>query len=141
MLFHKIPDYTVMRVFGCSCYPYLRPYNHHKLAFRTDRCTFLGYSSLHKGYHCLHPSSKVYISNHVVFDESSFPFGSTKSVSSHSVSDSSSVQNNFLLSPFVIRHSSIQNVAQLDESSSQSLTPVNDLSASQSHSFSPPVSD
>ena len=39
-LFHKRPDYSVMRVFGCACFPYLRPYNHHKLEFRTARCIF-----------------------------------------------------------------------------------------------------
>jgi hypothetical protein len=36
---------------------------------------FLGYSSLHKGFKCLEPSSgRVYISHDVVFDENVFPF-------------------------------------------------------------------
>jgi hypothetical protein len=36
---------------------------------------FLGYSSLHKGYKCLHvPTNRVYISRDVVFDEGVFPF-------------------------------------------------------------------
>ena len=35
----------------------------------------LGYSSLHKGYKCLHvPSNHVYISRDVVFDENLYPF-------------------------------------------------------------------
>lgn len=69
-------------IFGCACYPYLRPYNHHKLSCQTSRCIFLGYSSLHKSYQCLHSYGKVYISNHVVFDESSFSFQSEVDFSS-----------------------------------------------------------
>ncbi|MDV3200578.1 MAG: transposase family protein, partial [Pigeon pea little leaf phytoplasma] len=33
ILFHKKPDYSVLRVFGCACYPYLRPYNKHKFDY------------------------------------------------------------------------------------------------------------
>lgn len=63
-------------------YPYLRLYNHHKLSCQTSGCIFLGYSSLHKSYQCLHSNGKVYISNYVVFDESSFPFQSEVDFSS-----------------------------------------------------------
>jgi histone deacetylase 1/2 len=27
----KQPDYSPMRIFGCACWPHLRPYNSHKL--------------------------------------------------------------------------------------------------------------
>ena len=37
-------------------------------------CIFIGYSSNHKGSQCLHSSRRVYISNHVVFNEKSFPY-------------------------------------------------------------------
>ena len=71
------PDYTSLRVFGCACWPNLRPYNTRKLAFRSKRCVFLGYSPMHKGVKCLDvPTGRVYISRDVVFDESVFPFAS-----------------------------------------------------------------
>jgi hypothetical protein len=45
---------------------------------------FLGYSSQHKGYKCLHiPSNRVYISHDVVFDENVFPFLPSMSVPVH----------------------------------------------------------
>jgi hypothetical protein len=74
-LFNQTPDYSSLRVFGCACYPNLRPYNHHKLEFRSKQCVFLGYSNMHKGFKCLELSSgRVYISRDVVFDQTEFPF-------------------------------------------------------------------
>ena len=74
-LFQKQPDYSLFRTFGCVCWPNLRPYNNHKLQFRSKQCTFLGYSPFHKGFKCLDPDSgRVYISRDVTFDESLFPF-------------------------------------------------------------------
>ena len=74
-LLNSTPDYASLRVFGCACWPNLRPYNKRKLAFRSKRCVFLGYSPLHKGVKCLDISmGRVYISRNVVFDESIFPF-------------------------------------------------------------------
>jgi hypothetical protein len=74
-LFHNKPNYSFLKTFVCTCWPNLRPYNTHKLAFRSMRCVFLGYSSQHKGYKCLEPTNgRVYISHDVVFDETVFPF-------------------------------------------------------------------
>jgi histone deacetylase 1/2 len=71
------PNYDALRIFDCACWPNLRPYNKRKLAFRSTRCVFLGYSSHHKGVKCLDPSTgHVYISGDVIFDESVFPFAS-----------------------------------------------------------------
>lgn len=79
-LFHKQPDYSVLRIFGCVCWPNLRPYNSHKLQFRSKQCVFLGYSSLHKGFKCLDVSTgRVYVSRDVTFDENFFPFASLHS--------------------------------------------------------------
>ena len=65
-LYKKEPNYTILRVFRCKCYPLLRPYSRHKLDFRSKPCIFLGYR--HAGYKCLDPiTNKVYLSRHVVF--------------------------------------------------------------------------
>lgn len=74
-LLKQPPDYTSLRVFGCACWPNLRPYNTRKLQFCSKRYVFLGYSNQHKGFKCLDPlEGRVYISRDVVFDESIFPF-------------------------------------------------------------------
>lgn len=58
-----------------SCWPHLRPYNSHKLQFRSQQCVFLGYSPFHKDYKCFHiPTCRIYISRNVVFDEHIFTF-------------------------------------------------------------------
>jgi hypothetical protein len=74
-LFNTPPNYTILKIFGCACWPHLCPYNQHKLSFRSKPCIFLGYSSIHKGYKCLdQDSGRVYISQDVIFDEAVFPF-------------------------------------------------------------------
>ena len=74
-LFGQPPNYNKLRVFGCSCYPWLRPYNKHKLEDRSLRCVFLGYSTSQSAYFCLHiPTGRIYTSRHVQFDEQTFPF-------------------------------------------------------------------
>lgn len=74
-LFGEQPEYSALRVFGCACWPNLHPFNSRKLQFRSTRCTFLGYSSLYKGYKCLDiATGRVYISRDVIFDENVFPF-------------------------------------------------------------------
>jgi hypothetical protein len=71
-LYNKSSDYHRLRVFGCLCYPLLRPYGLHKLDFKSKPYIFLGYQ--YAGYKCLDPvTSKVYLSHHVVFDETHFP--------------------------------------------------------------------
>ncbi|KAD2804123.1 hypothetical protein E3N88_37500 [Mikania micrantha] len=76
-LFKHPPDYSFLRVFGSQCFPHLRPYNAHKMEFRSTPCVFLGYSSQHHGYRCLDPETdRIYIARHVRFNELCFPFKS-----------------------------------------------------------------
>ena len=67
------PNYDSLRVFGYT-FPNLQLYATNKLEFWYATCTFLGYSALDKGFHCLHPNSRVYISHDVRIDENYFPF-------------------------------------------------------------------
>lgn len=74
-LFHKPPSYTTLKVFGCLCYPWLPPYSKHKLDHRSTPCIFLGYYPQLHAYKCFDQvNNKIYISKHVVFFETEFPF-------------------------------------------------------------------
>jgi histone deacetylase 1/2 len=74
-LLGEVPGYAFFKVFGCECWPHLRPYNNCKLDFLFKTCIFLGYSSLGKGNKCLHVrTNRFYISCDVIHDESVFPF-------------------------------------------------------------------
>lgn len=85
ILYNKHPSYTHFRCFGCQCFPCLRPYTKHKLEFHSQSCTFLGYSSHHKGYLCLNVATgRLYVSRHVVFNDAIFPFATSSSVSTPS---------------------------------------------------------
>ncbi|KAM1070145.1 hypothetical protein TB1_002021 [Malus domestica] len=75
MLFGTPPLLTHLKVFGCSCFPLLRPYIQSKLQAKTIECVFLGYASNYKGFICFDVlKGRFYISRHVVFDESRFPY-------------------------------------------------------------------
>lgn len=75
VLFQQSPNYLKLRVFGCACYPWLRPYASNKLELRSKECVFLGYSLTQSAYLCLdHTTGRVYTSRHVQFIEEKFPF-------------------------------------------------------------------
>ena len=64
IMFHYFRSYFTkhqiiisLKSFGCSCYPYLRPYDQHKFQFHASKCLFLGFNPYYNDYHCLHPSS------------------------------------------------------------------------------------
>ncbi|XP_019087286.1 PREDICTED: uncharacterized protein LOC104727565 [Camelina sativa] len=86
-LFGQQPNYQKLRVFGCLCFPWLRPYAAHKLDNRSLDCVFLGYSLTQSAYFCFHrPTGRIYTSRHVRFVEESFPFAMSSSTITTSVS-------------------------------------------------------
>ncbi|KAG8478945.1 hypothetical protein CXB51_028950 [Gossypium anomalum] len=80
-LYRTLPDYKLLKVFDCHCFPYLRPYNKHKLQYRSRACTYLGYNPNHKGYKCLDDNGRIFVLRHVVFDETFSPFTKTEAPS------------------------------------------------------------
>jgi histone deacetylase 1/2 len=71
-----------MRVFCCAYWPKLQPYNHHKIDFSLKTCFFIGYSLSHQGYKYLDLSiEKIYVSRHVIFNESFFLYKTSTSSS------------------------------------------------------------
>jgi histone deacetylase 1/2 len=75
-LYKSHPDYTHLKTFGCLCFPHLRPYNKHKLQFRSSPCVYLGISPQHKGHKCLDANGRIFVSKDVIFHESKFPYSS-----------------------------------------------------------------
>ena len=77
-LFRRKPNSKKLRVFGCLCFPWLRPYTKHKLDPRSSACLFLGYSLTQSAFICLDLSSqKIIVSRHVKFIENEFPYPDT----------------------------------------------------------------
>lgn len=74
-LFGATPNYSKLMIFGCLCYPWLRPYTSNKLEFLSTPCVFLGYSLTQSAYFCFNPStSRVFVSRHVIIVENKFPY-------------------------------------------------------------------
>lgn len=44
LLYKRAPLYTALRVFGCKCFPLLRPYMQNKMDPKSLACVFLGYN-------------------------------------------------------------------------------------------------
>jgi len=78
VLFGRVPDYNKLHTFGCQCYPWLVPYRANKFQYKSHPCVFLGYSLTQHAFQCLNlQTCKIYLSRHVTFDESIFPFKTT----------------------------------------------------------------
>lgn len=75
LLYKNKPAYSHLKVFGCLCYPFTRPYLNTKLYLMSIRYVFLGYPLLQKGYLCLDiASKKINTTPYAVFNEEYFPF-------------------------------------------------------------------
>ena len=74
MLYHKIPAYLHLKVFGCLSYLIFPSTTINKLQNSFTPCVFLGYPANHRGYKCYDLSSNKIILSHVIFDKTSFPF-------------------------------------------------------------------
>ncbi|XP_060965620.1 uncharacterized protein LOC133034535 [Cannabis sativa] len=73
VLFSKTPDYHTLKVFGPACFPCLRSYQTHKFQYHSVKCVNLGYSQAHKGFRCVSPHGRIYITRHIIFNENEFP--------------------------------------------------------------------
>ena len=61
--------------FGCLCFPWHKPYTHHKLQQKSIPCIFIGYSPSQYAYRCLDPkTNKIYTFRHVIFLDNNFPY-------------------------------------------------------------------
>ncbi|XLU82308.1 hypothetical protein S245_005728, partial [Arachis hypogaea] len=74
VLFKHQPDYTFFKIFGCMCFPFLRPYSKTKFNYKSEPCLFLGYDSNFKGYKCMAKNGKIYMARHVLFHEYTFSY-------------------------------------------------------------------
>ena len=121
LLFHKAPNYTHLHIFGCLCFPSLRPYMTNKLS--------------HKGYLCLDTKIDLfYISRHVIFHENTFPFHS--SLVSSDISSSSDVQ--LVLTPALLpqpQHSSSNSSSLCPSPSTAPLPPLLPVPFTQSDTY------
>jgi hypothetical protein len=66
----KVPNYSLLRVFGCVCFVTLLTHERTKLEPRSRLCCLIGYGLTQKGYCCYDPTAKrLCISRHVEFWE------------------------------------------------------------------------
>jgi len=69
-LYGDLPNYDLLRLFGCACFVLLQPHERTKLKLRAQLCCFIVYGIEHKGYRSWDPISKrLRISRHVIFWE------------------------------------------------------------------------
>ena len=88
-LFGQLLNLAKLQVCGYLCYPWLRPYNSHKLESKSKPCVFIGYSLSQSAYIYLNPTThKTYTSWHAKFVEPIFPFATSNPLSPFSFIES-----------------------------------------------------
>ncbi|RVW99352.1 Retrovirus-related Pol polyprotein from transposon RE2 [Vitis vinifera] len=85
-LFHKSPNYSHLRVFGCRCFVSTHPLRPSKFDPRSIESVFIGYPHGQKGYKVYSlKDKKVLISRDVTFFETEFPYQNGLSTTSPSL--------------------------------------------------------
>jgi len=80
VLFHKLPDIQLFKVFGCLYFASTLQSHRSKLQPRGRKSLFLGYKSGYKGYHLFDLSTReIFVSRHVTFHENILPYNFTTS--------------------------------------------------------------
>ncbi|KAL2252652.1 UNVERIFIED_CONTAM: Retrovirus-related Pol polyprotein from transposon RE1 [Sesamum indicum] len=83
ILFHKVPNYSSLKVFGCLYFASNTSPSKCKFTPPAPKCVFLGYSQNHKGYKVFDlDTDTLFHSRDVIFHENIFPFEPTISVAS-----------------------------------------------------------
>lgn len=112
LLFKSLPDYSVLKVFGCLCFAANLPHPTDKFAPRAVKGVFVGYPFAKKGYKILDLNTyETFVSRDVHFYEHIFPFKTVhKPVTNLFPKQSSDVVDDLPSMPLVMEHPTAEHV-------------------------------